>query len=236
MGRIVEAFRDQRHELARDLAADLEPARAVQAIGAFLDRFATRLLHERIVGPGSKAVLSRLFAACKRMAALLVAVKPPAGRGAELSVARILDAFGAKSRRRGGAGGGPGLGMEPPVILAVLEDCLIELEKALGECVRARSECEERLIVSNWRILTLCQNLMEAARTNNGGLALQHAAKIPGLLAANGIAIVPYDGRNGDFFEFEPAAGEESLTIRPALVAGGKLLKRGLAAVPAPPR
>lgn len=235
MGRIVEAFRDQRHELARDLAADPEPARAVQAIGAFLDRFATRLLRERIVGPGSKTVLSRLFAACKRMAALLVAVKP-ASRGAELSVAKILDAFGAKSRRRGGAGGRPGLGMEPPVILAVLEDCLIELEKALGECVRARSECEERLIISNWRILTLCQNLMEAARTNNGGLALQHAAKIPGLLAENGIAIVPYDGKNGDFFEFEPAAGEAPLTIRPALVAGGKLLKRGLAAAPEPPR
>ncbi|MBQ5951952.1 MAG: hypothetical protein IJL66_07390 [Lachnospiraceae bacterium] len=76
--------------------------------------------------------------------------------------------------------------------------------------------------------LELFGRILENARTMGGDEGEQLESDVRFFLHQKGIEAVSYDPEKAHWFELLP--GDEAETLRPALVCGGKLLKKGLAA------
>lgn len=75
--------------------------------------------------------------------------------------------------------------------------------------------------------LELMVSLLEGAYSEDGELALDSLGEVRHYLARKGVEIKEYDG--GDESGFELLPGERAATLRPALLRGGRLIKKGLA-------
>lgn len=77
-------------------------------------------------------------------------------------------------------------------------------------------------------LLDLCQDLLEAQTRGDGELALSHVERIRrSLPLRHRIDIVTFDGTNDELFKFSTSTDIETVTIRPALVSGDRILRRG---------
>ncbi len=76
--------------------------------------------------------------------------------------------------------------------------------------------------------IDLLASLLEAAASGDGEYALDQLAGVKYYLHRKGIEAVDYDGSNDRLFDKMPA--KQPGTIRPALVQGDRVLKKGLAA------
>ena len=76
--------------------------------------------------------------------------------------------------------------------------------------------------------IALYAGLLEALYSRDGDTALDKLEDIRYFLHRNNIEAVDYDTASRDWFDVMPS--EKRATIRPALVSGGELLKKGLAA------
>lgn len=77
------------------------------------------------------------------------------------------------------------------------------------------------------KLADLFSDLLEAHCSGDGDYALNKIQNVKYYLHQNGIEVVTYDGNNKELFDFLPSMKQG--TFRPALVAEGKVLKRGLA-------
>ena len=75
--------------------------------------------------------------------------------------------------------------------------------------------------------VALYSDLLEALYSEDGEFALERLKNLTYYLHSLGIELEEYSEKNEEFFDRMPGAG--TLTIRPALVRGGILLKKGLA-------
>jgi hypothetical protein len=80
-------------------------------------------------------------------------------------------------------------------------------------------------------LLDLCQDLLEAQARGDGELALHHVERIRrSLPLRHGIDVVSSDGTNDELFKFRASMNPEdteNITVRPALVSGDRILRRG---------
>ena len=76
--------------------------------------------------------------------------------------------------------------------------------------------------------IALYAGLLEALYSHDGDTALDKLEDIRYFLHRNNIEAVDYDTANREWFDVMPS--EKRATIRPALVSGGELLRKGLAA------
>lgn len=83
----------------------------------------------------------------------------------------------------------------------------------------------------------LLQDLMEARETSDGEYALRVLRSLRAVLERHGIRVVSFDGANRNLFEFTPTvdSSPREVTLRPALVHEGRVLRRGLVAAPSRP-
>jgi len=88
-------------------------------------------------------------------------------------------------------------------------------------------------------LLDLCQDLLEAHTRGDGELALHHVERIRrSLPLRHGIDVVASDGTNDELFKFRASVNTEdteNVTVRPALVSGDRILRRGEVTTPAAP-
>ena len=73
----------------------------------------------------------------------------------------------------------------------------------------------------------LYAGLLEAAGSGDGEYALDQLQNVRHYLHRRGVELVEYSDQNREWFDVMPA--EQDGRLRPALVCGGKVLKRGLA-------
>ena len=78
--------------------------------------------------------------------------------------------------------------------------------------------------------IAVISDLLEASFSGDGQFALDRLEELKYYLHRRGIEVVEYTAENGSLFDKMPSAGGGTLTIRPALVKDGKLLKKGMAA------
>lgn len=77
-------------------------------------------------------------------------------------------------------------------------------------------------------MLAPVQMLYEAVQTGDGDYALKALPAMAAALAAQGIELVEYSGENEEYFDMYPGT-EKGITIRPALIRGGKVIAKGQA-------
>ena len=80
-------------------------------------------------------------------------------------------------------------------------------------------------------MLDLLTALMEAKASGRGDLALRSLSQAEQYLHALGVELIAYDAAHAQLFDVLPTMGE-ARTIRPAMVQDGKVLRRGVAALP----
>jgi hypothetical protein len=86
------------------------------------------------------------------------------------------------------------------------------------------------------QLIDLFHDLLEAQAERDGELALNHIVGLKGQLVQQGIRIVVYSGENDELFGFArnlDPTDTSFTTVRPALLAGGDVLRRGLVRGPA---
>jgi hypothetical protein len=86
-------------------------------------------------------------------------------------------------------------------------------------------------------LIDLSHQLLEAGSTQDGKEALLRIEDLRGQLAARGIRTITFDGGNSELFQFlrNPDPDDMShTTVRPALVVGGQILRRGQVRGPEP--
>ena len=76
----------------------------------------------------------------------------------------------------------------------------------------------------------LMAGLLEAACSGDGEYALEKAAAVRHYLREKGVEAVDFDDAHAQYFDCMPGAKRE--TVCPALLAGGQVLRRGMATVP----
>ena len=76
----------------------------------------------------------------------------------------------------------------------------------------------------------LMAGLLEAACSGDGEYALEKAAAVRHYLRDKGVEAVDFDDAHAQYFDCMPGAKRE--TVCPALLAGGQVLRRGMATVP----
>ena len=74
--------------------------------------------------------------------------------------------------------------------------------------------------------LSFYSDLLEASLAKDGEYALDQVSKVPFYLHQKGIEVMEFSEENRAWFDVIP--GEQRMTIRPALVKDGKLLKKGI--------
>lgn len=147
-----------------------------------------------------------------------------------------LDAFGTLFSR------GPERRPEP-----VIRPSTVDVGRLLDQ-LRASFEAADRVLAAAeppppvvvpapWsadsELLDLCQDLLEAQTRGDGELALSHVERIRrSLPLRHRIDIVTFDGTNDELFRFRIGTDTETVTIRPALVSGDRILRRGEATRP----
>jgi hypothetical protein len=138
-------------------------------------------------------------------------------------------------------------GPEPP---PPTEKSTVDVDRLLDQ-LRASFEAADRVlaeaeppppvvVTAPWsadsELLDLCQDLLEAQVRGDGELALHHVERIRrSLPLRHGIDVVTADGTNDELFKFRASVNPhdtENITIRPALVSGDRILRRGEVTTP----
>ena len=102
-----------------------------------------------------------------------------------------------------------------------IEDADAEAKAAKKKEMAARQEAFSK------EETELFAGLLEAQYSADGEYALDRLGDLRYFLHNRGIDVIDLDEAHRDWFEYLP--GEKKATIRPAIAAGGKLLKKGLA-------
>ena len=111
------------------------------------------------------------------------------------------------------------LSMCDAIDIAVQDLAIIDTEQT----VRKMSGQEEAL-------LDFVSALLEAKESGRADLVAESAAEAEQTLRRIGIQAIRYSPENGSMFDLLPTLGE-SRTVRPALVSGDRIVRRGVAAV-----
>ncbi len=111
------------------------------------------------------------------------------------------------------------LSMCDAIDIAVQDLAIIDTEQT----VRKMSGQEEAL-------LDFVSTLLEAKESGRADLVAESAAEAEQTLRRIGIQAIRYTPENGSMFDLLPTLGE-SRTVRPALVSGDRIVRRGVAAV-----
>ncbi len=165
MGRLFDLCEDHLAELRAGLAGCRAPAAQARRIQEFLDRLHLALL-DRDVAPAESRFLRALFTALKESFSLLA----PQGPNGILSP---IAAFLRGGSRRGN--------FDLESLMAGVHNCMHQADQAYGEFVAARAEGAKPVLTG--ALKEVLQQLLEAERLNNGGLALRHIERIPEILA-----------------------------------------------------
>ena len=117
-------------------------------------------------------------------------------------------------------------------IYRTLHTMVLSADRSLEEILSAERHKEKPGAVTesagiSQKELDLFANLLEARESGDGQFALDRIADVKYYLHRNGIETVDYREDTRQLFDIMP--GSETGTIRPALVADGKLVKKGLA-------
>jgi hypothetical protein len=133
-------------------------------------------------------------------------------------------------------------GPEPP---PPIRSSTVDVDRLLDQ-LRASFEAADRVlaeaeppppvvVAAPWsedsELLDLYQDLLEAQTCGDGELALRHVERIRrSLPLRHGIDVVTSDGTNDELFKFRVSMNPhdtENITVRPALVSGDRILRRG---------
>jgi len=109
-------------------------------------------------------------------------------------------------------------------LMEAIEDAL---EKSAQE-IKAAEEPSCEALTMGGDVLEAFQMLLEAAQTKDGEYALKAVPGLRSALLAQGIEAVDYCEEKKEWFDLYPGT-EGGLTIRPALMLGGKMIRRGQA-------
>lgn len=133
----------------------------------------------------------------------------------------------------------------PPARLSTVDvDRLLDQLRASFETAdRVLAEAEPPppvVLTAPWsedsELLDLCQDLLEAQARDDGELALHHVERIRrSLPLRHRIDVVTSDGTNDELFKFRVSMNPrdtENITVRPALVSGDRILRRGEVTTP----
>ena len=120
------------------------------------------------------------------------------------------------------------ISVDPDDIVKRLEDVVKAMDAMLEKSKQAQ-KTQQQLVDSaiNADEAQLFSYLMEAKLTGEADFALEQLDEVERYLAKQDVLLVNYIKGNEKYFEF--LEGEETKTIRPALVRAGQVLAKGLA-------
>ena len=120
------------------------------------------------------------------------------------------------------------ISVDPEDLVKRLEDVVKAMDTMLEKAKQSR-KTQQQLMDSaiNADEAQLFSYLMEAKLAGEGDFALEQLDEVERYLAKQDVLLVNYIKGNEKYFEF--LEGEETKTIRPALVRGGQVLAKGLA-------
>jgi len=121
--------------------------------------------------------------------------------------------------------------VDPEKCWRALYATALMIDQQLEDAAQEERTARKKELAAQQEALTkaeteLYAGLMEAKYSGDGEYALDRLEDLRYYLHSRGIEAVDYDDDHRDWFEFMP--GEKPGTIRPALAAGGKVLKKGL--------
>lgn len=125
--------------------------------------------------------------------------------------------------------------VDPRALQSRLSHALGALDKLIERAASVRpSIASAGPVIEDPAFTELLQDLMEARETGDGEYALRVLRSLRAVLEQHGIRVVSFDGANRNLFEFTPAvdSSTQDVTLRPALVHEGRVLRRGLVAAP----
>lgn len=109
-------------------------------------------------------------------------------------------------------------------ILLTIDRNLADIRLAAG---KERGHGTDQGLPVDRQTMDLCAGLLEASASGDAGFAMERLQDVKYYLHGKGIDTVPYSGEHEEWFDLLP--GEKTETVRPALAADGRLLKKGLA-------
>ena len=122
--------------------------------------------------------------------------------------------------------------MDGKKVLRQLQTALIGMDQSLEELrvteKREQEDTDRIQAADNPAEWDLFAALLEAAYSRDGDFALDQLDQVRHYLRRQGVEVVDCTEENRQMFDVMPSAGNS--TLRPALVRGGKVLKKGLAA------
>ena len=120
------------------------------------------------------------------------------------------------------------ISVDPEDLVKRLEDVVKAMDTMLEKAKQSR-KTQQQLMDSaiNADEAQLFSYLMEAKLAGEGDFALEQLDEVERYLAKQDVLMVKYIKGNEKYFDF--LEGEETKTIRPALVRGGEMLAKGLA-------
>ena len=122
------------------------------------------------------------------------------------------------------------------VEISVDADDIVKRLEDVVKCIDSMLEKDKQTMAINRQMIETAINtdeaqlfayLMEAKLSGDADFALEQLDEVERYLAKQDVIAVKYIKGNEKYFEF--LEGEETLTIRPALVRGGEILAKGLA-------
>lgn len=122
---------------------------------------------------------------------------------------------------------------DPAKIYRALQTVILTIDKQLALTVEEEKAAEQRRLAAaggplDEAEINLMSSLLEALYSRDSEFALDRLEDVRFYLHQKEIDLVDYTGEHETWFELMPS--DKAGTIRPALVCGGRLLKKGLAA------
>ena len=116
-------------------------------------------------------------------------------------------------------------------ILRSMEEICRCIDRAVTDLALIdREETGKAMEIQEDALLDLMSTLMEARESGREDLALESLGEAEQTLRRLGIEAIRYSAERRDLFDVLPTLGD-SRTVRPALISGDKVLRRGVAAV-----
>jgi hypothetical protein len=113
-------------------------------------------------------------------------------------------------------------------IVKRLEDVVKNIDALLEKDKKEKAQYDQMIESAiNREEAQLFSYLLEAKLSDQPDFAMEQLDEVESYLAKQDVMIVKYIKGNEKYFDF--LEGEETKTIRPALVRGGKMLAKGLA-------
>ena len=218
---------------SRQAVADCEAAAVRDMLGLLLAGSAKKEITRRRLRAG--AVIALLLAViCGLVSALLI--RDTFLVGCVMIAAAALCAFASGRLWYGEREVRVHAGLDPDVIWRTLkktaetmdrktEEYLAQQEAWLQDAAPAPSPADRKVSAEELKLLS---ELLEALYGNNGEFALRQLKRIQPWLRQHGIETVDFRPETREFFELLPTK-RDSVTLRPALLAGDSLLIPGKA-------